>query len=63
MSDGTAVAADYGATTATLTIAATQTSGMATLTLTPVDDHVDEPSETVSVGGTVTGGVLTPPRR
>ena len=59
VSDGTAVAADYGATTATLTIAATRTSGMATLTLTPVDDHVDEPNETVSVGGTVTGGVLT----
>ena len=59
VSDGTAVAADYGATTATLTIAAAQTSGMATLTLTPVDDHVDEPNETVSVGGTVTGGGLT----
>ena len=59
VSDGTAVAADYGATTATLTIAAAQTSGMATLTLTPVDDRVDEPNETVSVGGTVTGGGLT----
>ena len=59
VSDDTAVAADYGATTATLTIAATRTSGMATLTLTPVNDHVDEPDETVSVGGTVTGGVLT----
>ena len=59
VSDGTAATADYGATTATLTIAATQTSGMATLTLTPVDDHVEEPNEAVSVGGTVTGGALT----
>ena len=59
VSDGTAVAADYGATTATLTIDAAQISGMATLTLTPMDDHVAELNETVSVDGTVTVGSLT----
>ena len=42
-----------------LTIAANQTSGTATLTLTPLDEHLHEPAETVMVVGTVDGGGLT----
>ena len=43
----------------TVTIAAEQTSGTGTFTLTPVSDDVDENNETVSVGGTVTGLTVT----
>ena len=43
----------------TVTIAAEQTSGTGTFTLTPVSDDVDEDNETVSVGGTVTGLTVT----
>ena len=55
VSAGTAAADDYSATGATLTIAAEQSSGSASLTVTPVDDAVDEPNETVVVSGTVGG--------
>ena len=47
---------DYGTVAdVTVTIAASQTSGSETFTLTPTDDAVDEPDETVSVTGTATG--------
>ena len=53
MSGGSATAgADYAATGATLTIAAGAAQGTATVTLTPVDDRLDEGNETVQVGGT-----------
>ena len=39
----------------TLTITAGQPSGTATFTLTATDDAIDEPDETVTVDGTVTG--------
>ena len=49
---GTAtVTDDYTATTATLTISAGATIGLATLTLTPVNDAIDESNETVMVTG------------
>ena len=58
---GTATATDDYTTGAapTLTIDAGDRSGTATLTLTPEDDPDDEPNETVTIGGTVTGGALT----
>ncbi len=43
----------------TLTIAAGQTSGTATFTLTPTDDDLDEADETLSVRGTTTAAGLT----
>ena len=61
VSAGTAAETDdYAAGTATLTILAGQTAGTATLTLTPVDDDIDEEDETVIVKGTVTGLEVTP---
>ncbi len=48
---------DFTAGTAMLTIVTGQTSGMATLTLTPVSDDVDEDDETVMVAGTASGGL------
>ena len=59
VSPGTAAAADYTVGTAILTIAGGVTSGTATLTLTPEDDTDHEPSETVTVGGTVPVAGLT----
>ena len=56
---GTEVA-DYAASSSPLTITAGQTSGEATITLTPTDDKIVEGDETVVVGGTVTvGGAAT----
>ena len=52
VSDGSASGADYTATGATLTIATGAAQGTATVTLTPVDDRLDEGNETVEVGGT-----------
>ena len=52
VSDGTASGADYTASGATLTIGVGVASGTATVTLTPVDDRLDEGNETVKVGGT-----------
>ena len=52
---GTATAADYMATQATVTIAAGRTSGTARLTLTPVSDALLEGAETVIVTGTAHG--------
>ena len=43
----------------TLTIAAGQTTGTTTFTLTPTDDAVAEGAETVSVAGTATGFTVT----
>ena len=48
---------DYTAGTATLTIPALALSGTATLTLTPQDDDVHEPDETVAIDGTATGNL------
>ena len=49
----TATAADFTAVEAfTLEIAAWDQTGTATFTLTPVDDAIDEPNETVTVSGT-----------
>ena len=60
VSAGTATeTTDYTGTTATLTITAGQTSGMATLVLTPVSDDLDEDDETVAVEGTVHGLEVT----
>ena len=58
---GTATATDDYSTgpAPTLTIAIGDQSATATLTLTPVDDNATEDGETVSIGGTVTGGSLT----
>ena len=56
---GTEVA-DYAASSSPLTITAGQTSGEATITLTPADDKIVESAETVVVGGTMTvGGAAT----
>ena len=46
---------DFRATTVTLTIAANAQSGTAPLTLTPVNDTIIEPDETVTIEGTATG--------
>ncbi len=60
VSAGTASAADFAAVADfTLTIAAGQTSGTATFTLTPVDDSINEPDETIVVGGTSPGLEVT----
>ena len=54
--DSAASGTDYGAVSDfTITIAAGQTSGAASFTLTPVDDALDEGDETISVDGTATG--------
>ena len=45
----------------TLTITEGRPSGMATFTLTPVNDDIDEPAETVTVGGTASGGLTVTP--
>ena len=47
LEDGTATNADYAATGGTLTIAAGESSGAATLTITPVRDNLAEPDESV----------------
>ena len=54
---GTAAAAtDFGAVTDfTITIPANTRSETGTFTLTPIDDDIDEPDETVVVSGTATG--------
>ncbi|MDE2719308.1 SwmB domain-containing protein [Candidatus Palauibacter polyketidifaciens] len=59
VSAGTASASDFTAGTAALTIDAGETTGTATLSLTPVDDRVDEDDETVTVTGTVSGLTVT----
>ena len=59
VSAGTASASDFTAGTAALAIDAGETTGTATLSLTPVDDHVDEDDETVTVTGTVSGLTVT----
>ena len=41
----------------TITIAAGRTSGSAAFTLTPTDDTLVEGNETITVGGTATGGL------
>ena len=41
----------------TITIAANSASHIGTFSLTPTQDSVDEPDETVAVGGTTTGGL------
>ena len=59
VSPGTASASDFTAGTAALTIDAGETSGTATLSLTPVDDRIDEDDETVTVTGTASGLTVT----
>ena len=60
VSAGTASTEDFAEVADfTLTIAAGQTSGTATFTLTPVDDNVDEPEETIVVEGTTPGLEVT----
>ncbi|MYF94987.1 MAG: hypothetical protein F4210_05680, partial [Holophagales bacterium] len=60
VSADTASSADYGSVSGfTLTIAAGETSGTATFTLTPVNDDVDEDDETITIGGTVQGFTVT----
>ena len=60
-SPGTATpGSDYRPGAATLTIAAGDTSGTATLTFKPVDDAVDESDETVIVKGETSGLPVTP---
>ena len=59
VSPETASASDFTAAAATLTIVAGQTSGTATLSLTPVADSVDEEDETVMVEGTASGLTVT----
>ena len=49
---GTALAADYTATSVTLTIPADQAGATGTLTVTPVDDAIAEGDETLTVSGT-----------
>ena len=62
VSGGTASSTDFAPVGAiTLTIAANQTSGEATFTLSPVNDAIDENDETVSVSGTTTAIGLTVP--
>ena len=59
-SDTATQGTDYSAVDAfTLTIAAFQTSGTATFSLTPMDDAVDEDDETLSVTGTTAGLTVT----
>ena len=61
VSAGTASAGDFAAVADfTLTIAAGQTSGTASFTLTPVDDAIDEGDETVRVAGAAPGLEVTP---
>ena len=61
VSAGTASAGDFAAVADfTLTIAAGQTSGTASFTLTPVDDAIDEGDETVRVAGAAQGLEVTP---
>ena len=61
VASGTARPSDYAAPgTTTLTIPAGEASGTATLTLTPVDDSLDEGDETVMVGGSAADLTVTP---
>ena len=61
LEDGSAAAdEDYEPATARLTIPAGQMSAAATLTLTPVNDAVQEGDETVSIAGTAEGLTVTP---
>ena len=60
VSAGTASTGDFAAVPDfTLTIAAGRTSGTATFMLTPVDDSIDEPDETIVVEGTSPGLEVT----
>ena len=62
VSGGTASSTDFAPVGAiTLTIAANQTSGEATFTLSPVNDEIDDNDETVTVSGTTTAIGLTVP--
>ena len=55
---GTATASDYGTVPGfTLTISANNRSGTETFDLTPTDDNVAEPAETLTVSGTTTNGL------
>ena len=59
---GTAAGEDYAAVSSfDVTIAATESSGTGTFTLTPVDDAVAEGSETLEVSGTTTVGLTVTP--
>ena len=61
VASGTARPSDYAAPrTTTLTIPSGEASGTATLTLTPVDDSLDEGDETVMVGGSAADLTVTP---
>ncbi len=51
VAEGSASSADFSATSATVTIAANQRSGTATVTITPVDDALHETDETLRVQG------------
>ncbi len=58
--DGATEGTDYATVSdVTLTIAAGQTSGTASFTLTPTDDDVDEQAETLTVDGTVQSLTVT----
>ena len=60
VSTGTASTEDFAAVADfTLTIAAGQTSGTASFTLTPVDDAIDENDELVNIDGTAQGLSVT----
>ena len=62
VADDTATAGtDFAAVAGlTLTIAAGETSGAATFTLTPIDDEIAEEDETLTVSGTVSAGRTLP---
>ena len=47
---------DYSATASTITIAAETATGMATFSITPMEDNVVEGAENIVVSGTATGG-------
>ena len=59
MSGGTAAASDFTATSATLTIAAGNTSATAHLTFTPTDDSLVEGDETAHIVGSASGLQVT----
>ena len=52
-----AVAGDFTRSGTTLTIAAGSTASTGTVTVTAVDNQVDSPDKTVTIGGTATGGL------
>ena len=55
VSDGTATAADYSASTSTLTVLAGERTGEMVISLNPQDDRIVEGNKTVAVGGTAAG--------